>query len=270
VGTGSKINLVGLCATGIVAVVFPLLGLRSYYMHIAIVVQIYILLGLGLNLITGYAGQLSLGHAAFYAIGAYTSALLSTRLGWSFWLCAPVAAIAAAVAGMALGLPTLRLKGPYLVISTLGFGELVRLTLLNWVSLTNGPNGVRNIPAPSPLRLPGGWAVEFTGKTSYYYLLLVVLAIVLFFYYQIVHSRTGRALMAIREDQIAAEVSGINLAFHKVFAFTMGAAMAGRAGSHARIVASSSAKVRTLCTSARSMPMSATRSSPPACAAGKR
>ncbi len=213
------------------ALALPHLGLKAYYMHMAIIILVYVLLGSSLNLITGYAGQLSLAHAAFFGIGAYTSALLPLRVGWSAWAAMPVAGLLAGIAGVFLGIPTLRLKGPYLVIATLSFGEIVRQTEVNWISLTRGPMGLTGIPGLDPIRVPGVGMLAFSDKASYYYLLLVVVTGLCYLMRNLAQSRTGRAWMAIREDQVAAEVGGINLAFYKVLAFALGATVAGIAGS---------------------------------------
>lgn len=212
------------------AFVFPFMGVRSYYLHIAILGLMNALLGLGLNLIAGYTGQLSLAHAAFFGIGSYTAALCMLKIKLGFWTASLLAAVMAALVGVAFGIPTLRLKGPYFVISTLGFGEIVRLVFLNWQNVTNGPNGLTGIPAPAPIDL-GFMVLSFDTKMGAYYLILTVLLAVLFLYYNVVHSRIGRALRAIRNDQIAAEVMGINLTFYKVLAFAAGAALAGFTGA---------------------------------------
>lgn len=219
-----------LAAVALAAVLLPYSGVRSYYLHIAVLALLNALLALGLNFVAGYAGQLSLAQAAFFGIGSYTAALTMLNLKLSFWLAAPLGVAAAVLVAVAFGLPTLRLKGPYFVISTLGFGEIIRLIILNWEKVTNGPNGLVGIPAPNSLNL--GFAVlTFNSKVGAYYLILVVLAAVLYVYYRMVHSRLGRALQAIRSDQIAAEAMGINLTFYKVLAFAWAAAMAGLAGA---------------------------------------
>lgn len=212
------------------AFLFPLLGVKNYYLHIAVLSLLHVLLALGLNLIAGYAGQLSLAQAAFFGIGSYATALLMMNLKWSFWLAAPTGAFLAGLTAVAIGLPTLRLKGPYFVIASLGFGEIVRLTFLNWESVTRGPNGLPGIPAPDPISL-GFITLTFESRLENYYLILVVLLVVLFLYYNLVESRIGRALRAIRNDYIAAQVMGIHIAFYKIFAFALGAFLSGLAGA---------------------------------------
>lgn len=210
----------------VLVLLYPATKPKAYNIHIAIMMALHVLLALALNIVTGYCGQLSVGHAAFYGIGGYVSALFALNLGVPFWVTFFLAAIISALFGLLLGLPTLRLKGAYLVIATIGFGEIVRLILLNWIDLTRGPMGITGIQAPEPL-----FGIEFVSKTSYYYLLIVIIAITLLLMYKIVHSRTGRAWIAIREDQIAAEVMGIHLAKYKLIAFVISAFVAGYTGA---------------------------------------
>ncbi len=198
--------------------IFPHLGFKAYYLHIAVLSLLNILLALGLNLIAGYAGQLSLAQAAFFGIGAYVSALLMLNFQLSFWLAAPVAALCSGLVAITIGVPTLRLKGPYFVIATMGFGEIVRQIFLNWQTVTRGPNGLTGIPAPNPISL-GFVRLTFESRVENYYLILVVLLLVLVLYYNLVHSRVGRALRAIRNDYIATQVMGIHVAFYRILAF---------------------------------------------------
>ena len=227
---GITIQKVGIVLAVAAALLFPQLGVKNYYLHIAVLSLLHILLALGLNLIAGYAGQLSLAHAAFFGIGAYTTALLTLNQHWSFWLAAPIGAVVAGLVAVAIGLPTLRLKGPYFVISSMGFGEIVRLIFLNWQSVTRGPNGLPGIPAPDPINL-GFVKLTFESRMESYYLILFVLFGVLILYYNLVNSRIGRALRAIRNDYIAAQVMGIHIAFYRILAFAGGAALAGLTGA---------------------------------------
>ena len=212
------------------AFVLPFLGMRSYYLHIAVLSLINALLALGMNLPAGYAGQLSLAQAAFFGIGSYTSALCMLNLKMSFWLAATAGILLSMLVAIGFGLPTLRLKGPYFVISTLGFGEIIRLLFLNWESITRGPNGLSGIPSPDAINL-GFATLTFDTKTGCYYLILVILLLVLLVYRNLIHSRIGRAFRAIHSDQVAAEVMGINLTFYKVFAFACGAGLSALAGA---------------------------------------
>lgn len=224
------IKSIGIAAIAIIVLVLPLLKLKAYVMHIALMAGIHVMLALGLNIITGYCGQLSIGHAAFFGIGAYTSALLTLNLGISFWLAILIASVLSAVFGILLGLPTLRLKGPYLVIATLGFGEIVRLILVNWVSMTRGPMGLPGIRPPEPIAIAGTVLVNFSSKRAYYYLVLAFIVLIVILMRKLANSKTGRSFIAIREDQIAAEVMGVNLGYYKLLAFSLSALIAGFAG----------------------------------------
>ncbi|HHY94600.1 MAG TPA: branched-chain amino acid ABC transporter permease [Firmicutes bacterium] len=203
----------------------PYLVTDPYVMHIVIMTGVYMMLAASVDIIYGYAGQLNLGQAAFYAIGAYTAALLMLRLHVSYWVAMPAAGIAAAAFGILLGVPTLRLRGLYLGIATMGFSEIVRLTLLTWQKLTRGPMGLPGIPSPTI----GSFSIE--TKTAYYYLILAYLVITIFCVRRLVNSRVGKAWVAIREDEIAASAMGIDTARFKVMAFSLGAFFAGIAGS---------------------------------------
>ena len=198
-----------------------------YQINIMISALIYIMLGLGLNIVVGLAGQLVLGYAAFYAVGAYTYGLLNTYFGLGFWICLPIAGIITTICGLGLGLPVLRLRGDYLAIVTLGFGEIVRLVLLNWTSVTGGSRGVSGIPRPEFF----GVEMDLTQKTTYlYYLSLIAVTITIIVITRLKNSRVGMALQAMREDEIASEAMGINLTQVKLTAFALSSAWAGFAG----------------------------------------
>ncbi|NWB48011.1 high-affinity branched-chain amino acid ABC transporter permease LivM [Pseudomonas gingeri] len=228
----------------VIAVVFPFFS-NSYLLGVVILGLIYVLLGLGLNIVVGLAGLLDLGYVAFYAIGAYGLALGYQYLGLGFWTVLPLAAITAALAGCILGFPVLRLHGDYLAIVTLGFGEIIRLILNNWLSLTGGPNGM---PAPLPTFFglefgkrakEGGipfhefFGIAYNPDVKYYFiyavLFLVVLA-VLYIKHRLTRMPVGRAWEALREDEIACRSMGLNHVLVKLSAFTLGASTAGLAG----------------------------------------
>lgn len=209
----------------VLALAVPFILPSQYWLRVTVVAGIYAILALGLNLIAGYTGQLSLGHAAFYGIGGYTSALLALRLGVPFWISVPAAGLVAGVFGLVLGIPTLRLKGDYLAIVTVAFGELVRLLLLNWNSLTRGPMGLPQIPKP----LIFGYVLK--SNLAFYYLVLALVVLSVMVLKNLVDSRVGRALVAIRENEIAARQLGINVTELKVKAFIIGSIMAGVAGA---------------------------------------
>jgi len=194
---------------------------------LVVYVEIYAILALSLNLIAGYTGLLSLCHAAFYAIGAYVTAVGMTAGGWNFWFALLMSGIMASILGFFVGLPTLRLKGDYLAIATLGFGEVVKNVIINWDSLTRGPNGINGVPAPVV------FGIQFGFDTRFGYVLLYAVFVVLTYavVWRVVHSRFGRALEAIREDEVVVGAMGINAVKYKVVAFSLGAFFAGIAGS---------------------------------------
>lgn len=198
-----------------------------YQINIMISALIYIMLGLGLNIVVGLAGQLVLGYAAFYAVGAYTYGLLNTYFGLGFWAVLPVGGIMAALFGLMLGFPVLRLKGDYLAIVTLGFGEIIRLVLENWTSVTKGSFGLSNISRPSLF----GMEMGVTEATNYiYYIVLAAVVVTIIVVGRLKNSRIGLALQALREDEIACEAMGIDLTKVKLSAFALGSCWAGFAG----------------------------------------
>lgn len=204
----------------------PLAG-SFYQTNIMISAMLYIMLALGLNIVVGLAGQLVLGYVAFYAVGAYAYGLLNQFFGWGFWMCLPVGGLLAALFGLGLGFPVLRLRGDYLAIVTLGFGEIVRLGLLNWTSLTGGPRGISEIPRPGLFGLEMG----INESTIYiYYLVLAAVAITVAVISRLKNSRVGLALQALREDEIACEAMGIDITRVKLSAFALGSCWAGFAG----------------------------------------
>ncbi|MBM4294982.1 MAG: branched-chain amino acid ABC transporter permease [Deltaproteobacteria bacterium] len=198
--------------------------MTAYLLHLAVLSGIYVILAVSLNLIIGYAGQVSLGHAAFFGIGGYTSALVSLHFGFPFPLAVLSALVVAGTCGLGLGLPTLRLKEDYLAIVTLGFGVIVDLVFLN-LEITGGPDGLVNIPLP---RLGG---VVFRPQGLYIVLVLLTLLLILGLTYSLVRSYHGRALRAIRDHETTAQVMGINTPAYKIMIFTLAAAVAGVAGS---------------------------------------
>jgi len=209
--------------------VFPWVGLGDAWTDILTLAGLYVILALSLNVTVGYAGLLNLGHAAFYAVGAYTYALLASEQHHphvSPWLLMPLAGVTAATAGTLLGLPVLRLRGDYLAIVTLGFGEIVRITLTNLTTLTNGPNGIINVDHPRLGSLEFGVNVK-----PYYYLVWLVAGLTVVAMLRLERSRIGRAWMAIREDEMAASAQGINVTWVKLQAFATGAALAGICGA---------------------------------------
>jgi branched-chain amino acid transport system permease protein len=207
----------------ILSLVSPLI-LKDYYLDVLIISGIYILLALGLNVIVGFAGLLNLGFAAYYAIGAYAYAIANTKFGLGFWTSLPLSAMLAALAGLVVAIPALRLRGDYLAIVTLGFGEITRLVLNNWDSLTNGPNGITEIAPPSL------FGFSLSRLQHYYYIVFLFVLLSVFIIRRVELSRIGRAWKAIRENEIAASAMGINTTKYKLYAFVLGTFWAGIAG----------------------------------------
>ena len=208
-----------------VLLALPHLVTDDYAMHLAIMTAMFMMLACSVDIIYGYAGQLNLGQAAFAAIGAYIAALLMVRLDLSYWLAMPAAGLGAALIGLLLSIPTLRLRGLYLGIATMGFSEIVRLVLVLWVDVTRGPMGIPGIPTPS------FGPFLFESKTSFYYLILAYLVLTVAAIQRVVRSRMGKALMAIRDDEIAARAMGVDSGRYKMIAFSLGSFFAGVAGS---------------------------------------
>ncbi|BBP85731.1 branched-chain amino acid ABC transporter permease [Pseudomonas sp. Pc102] len=228
----------------VAAVIFPFFA-SKYLLTVVILGLIYVLLGLGLNIVVGLAGLLDLGYVAFYAIGAYGLALGYQHLGLGFWSVLPLSALAAALAGGLLGFPVLRMHGDYLAIVTLGFGEIIRLVLNNWLSFTGGPNGM---PVPSPTFFglefgrrakDGGvpfhefFGIAYNPNLKFlfiYVVLFLVVMLVLYIKHRLTRMPVGRAWEALREDEIACRSLGLNHVLVKLSAFTLGASTAGLAG----------------------------------------
>jgi branched-chain amino acid transport system permease protein len=229
-----------------IALIWPFFTGRAQ-VDIATLVLIYIMLGLGLNIVVGFAGLLDLGFVGFYAVGAYTYALLYHWAGWGFWEALPFAGAMAALFGFLLGFPVLRLRGDYLAIVTLGFGEIIRLLLINLYTLTGGPDGISGIPKPTVFGFPlarrapegtttfhdlVGWNFDNQDVIIYLYLMALCLALItLFVSNRVIRMPIGRAWEALREDEIACRSLGLNPTRIKLSAFTMGAMFAGFGGA---------------------------------------
>lgn len=209
----------------------PIFVQAKYPLHLLIMVGIWSIAASSLNLILGYTGQGSLGHAAFFGIGAYASALLMIRLGLSFWFALPLASCVAAFFGFLIGLPALRTRGSYFAIATLGFNMIVTIIIEHWEGLTQGGAGISGIPKPHPLNLPLVGKLVFTSMVTQYYLVLFFLVLTLFLIYRIVHSPVGKTYQAIRGGEPLAESLGINAMGNKLVSFTTSAFFAGLAGS---------------------------------------
>jgi branched-chain amino acid transport system permease protein len=211
---------------GVFALAFPALaGFNGYVCHVGVLALLYAVLALGLNVVPGFTGLLDLGYVGFYAVGAYTAGLLALKTGMSFWLALPLAALHGALWGVLRGAPTLRLTGDYFAIVTFGFSELVVMVAKNETWLTRGPMGLPGIEPPSALGIP------FRGEIPFYYLLLAIVGVLIVLLRRIAGSRVGRAWFAIREDEVAAEACGVNVARYKVLAFALSAGIGATAGA---------------------------------------
>ena len=221
-----RITLPGILVVGAFTLLFPHI-FSIYQTNIMISALIYVMLGLGLNIVIGLAGLLDLGYVAFFAVGAYSYALLNLHYGLVFWIALPLGGLLAAVFGIILGYPVLRLRGDYLAIVTLGFGEIIRLVLENWNEFSFGPSGISNIPKPG---LPG-MDLSLEGSTIFIFYIIVALVIfTIFVINRLENSRIGRAWIALKDDEIACQAMGINKAKTKLRAFALGATWAGMGG----------------------------------------
>lgn len=219
-------TIIALVAGSALALVFPLI-FSTYQTNIMITALMYVMLGLGLNIVVGVAGLLDLGYVAFYAVGAYTYALLNYHYHLGFWTVLPIGALFGLIFGVLLGFPVLRLRGDYLAIVTLGFGEIIRLVLENWNEFSFGPSGIANIPRP------GFFGIELNLASHINYLFYIMIGMTLFTIFivnRLQNSRIGRAWLALREDEIACQAMGIDKTKTKLTAFALGATWAGMAG----------------------------------------
>ena len=203
--------------------VFPFIA-DAYMLYVANMIGFAIIAAVGLNLLTGFTGQISLGHAAFVGVGAYASAILVTRLGFSFWLSIPFAGLVAAFAGMIIGIPSLRVKGLYLCIATLAAQFIFEFVFIHWESMTKGITGI-NIPAPSI------GSLQFVTEKEFYWITLFFVVLGVGYARNLVRSRMGRAFVAIRDRDLSAEIIGINLFRYKLSAFAISSFYAGVAGA---------------------------------------
>ena len=216
-------------------VIYPMVANR-YLIDVGITCLIYVILGLGLNVVVGLAGLLDLGYIAFYAVGAYTYSLLNLNFGLSFWTCIPVGIVFGCIAGCIIGYPTLKMRGDYLAIVTMGFGEIIRLMLNNWDNLTAGPNGLYGQAKPALIYPAFGdnglnWVVfQLKSLESLYFLVLIIAVLTVIGVRRLDRSRIGRAWVAIREDEVAAELSGVPTMWLKLLAYALGASFASVVG----------------------------------------
>jgi len=215
----------------LVLLALPFLIRDRYFQHLLVLSGIFVILTSSWNLLAGYSGLLNLGHAAFFGIGGYCSALLALKLGITPWLGLPVSGIIASLFGICLGVPSFRLSGPYLAITTIGFSEIIRLVTMNWVDLTRGSLGLYGIPPFTALTFGEGFSIRFTSEQNVYYIVLVFAFLTLVLMRKLIQSEFGITLKSMREDELGAESIGINVSRYKLTVFILSAFLAGFAGS---------------------------------------
>lgn len=213
------------------AVALPALIENPYLFHLVVISCLWAILALSMDLVLGVTGLLSAAHGALFGIGGYTSALLVVRAGMSFWPALGVAAVAAGVGALVVGLPTLRARGPYFVISSLCFGLVIQIVIDKWEAVTFGPLGVTSIPPPGPILIPGIGRLTFESLTAQYYLILAALVLTVIVVRRVVDSRVGRAFQAIRVNEELAEALGVPGMRYSLLAFVVSGVIAGVAGS---------------------------------------
>jgi branched-chain amino acid transport system permease protein len=213
---------------GLLAILLPLVIRSNYWLYMFTLVGIYIILVASLDLIYGYTGLVSLGHAAFFGIGAYACGILQTKLGFSFLPALLLGSLFTCIVSAVLGWPMLRIKGPYFALGTLALGLMVTIVIHNWDSLTGGVS-LSGIPLPPVIQCLG-YTIDFSSKRTYYYLVLLFVFLTLFFIRQITHSRPGRAFRSIRENADLAEALGVEILRYKLIAYVMASTIAGVAG----------------------------------------
>ena len=231
----NRIKRVGLVLVFIAAAAcLPFLGISfldtpnaSYSAVLVHPIAMFVLMALGLNIVVGKSGMLDLGYVAFFAIGAYAMGILGVRYEWNTWEVMPVGIVLAMFAGLLLGFPTLRLRGDYLAIVTMGFGEIIRIIALNWGGLTNGPNGIAGVPMPPPIF---GQEFDLVNQKLFFWVVLVMILLTIWMIRRLSVRRPGRAWEAIRQDEDAAELMGVPTLKYKIWSFVLGAAVGGAAG----------------------------------------
>ncbi len=220
---GAKTALLG--AAGCVLLLFPLVAPNAYQVHIINTAGIYILISLGLNIAMGFAGQYNLAMGPLWGVGAYTAALLNTRLGIPLWLNLPASMVAAGLVGGIVGLPSMKVRSHYLAIVTIGLGEVINIVLVNAQGLTGGPDGI------SRIRMPTLFGFPLDSDKRYYYVILLAVVVGFLFARRILRHRVGRSFRAIRDDYQAAKAMGVNTAYYQILAFVVSAVYAGAAGA---------------------------------------
>jgi branched-chain amino acid transport system permease protein len=215
----------------LIVLAVPSIVTGAFWQQVLTIALLNVALAMSLNLVVGYTGLLALGHGAFFGVGAYTSAILMTTHDWGFWTAFCVGGVAAGVCGSVLAAFTLRLRGHYLAIATLGFAVIVYSTLMTWISVTRGPQGIPGIPGPPDIPLGGGFVFDFGLKASYLYLAGVFAILCYLLFRRIIRSPVGDALTAIREDEVSALSLGIRTFWWKSFSLTVSAVVAGLTGA---------------------------------------
>ncbi|WP_223476402.1 branched-chain amino acid ABC transporter permease [Oricola indica] len=212
------------------AIAFPHLLTSNYFIHLAILAMIWMIVAQGANVIQGYTGYVSIAQAGFMGIGAYSSALLSIEAGFPVWIAILVSPFFTAVASLIAGYPSLRVKGHYFAIVTLAMNMVIFIVLVNWIPVTGGESGLPGIPAPEPIVI-GDFELNFLRRNTYYYLVLAALALVMLLVVAVVRSRVGLVLQAIRQNETLAEAAGVACWRYKLFSFVFSASLAGFAGA---------------------------------------
>ena len=213
--------------TYLILILVPFVVKDQYVIRVICLIGVYSILALSLNLIAGYMGQTSMGHAALYLLGGYFSALPGSKLGWPFWVTLPIGILGGALGGLLLGCATMNLSGSYMAVITLAFSKVVEMIVLNWNSVTNGPLGVRQIPKPELF----GFGFK-TSNGGFYWLILVMVTIAIIISLHLVNSKFGRSIRAIKEDELAAKLMGVNTSLYRVQTVVISGAMAGMAGAY--------------------------------------
>lgn len=228
---GRFYRLIIICLILFIPILANQLNIRNFILHLIIISCVFAILAMSLNLLLGITGQASIAHAGFFGIGAYISALLTMKLNIPFWISLPCAGVGAGIAGILIGIPSLRMRGIHFAIATFAFNELLHLVFYNWKAVTNGSDGIPSIPAPNPIPIPFLGEVEFSNKLIYAYFAILVTMFVLAIINRIVKSRVGRAFVSIREHEELAISLGINSTGFKIMSFVVSSFFAGIAGS---------------------------------------
>lgn len=221
---------VGLVVLALAALLLPLGVKLPYYQHLVILALIWVVLSQGQNLIQGFTGYVSIAQAGFMGIGAYASTLMSVKLGWPVWLTMAAAPLVTAALAVLAGYPSLRVKGHYFAIVTLAYNMVIFIVLMTWSSLTGGEAGITNVPRPPNIAV-GGLVWDFGSRVGYYYLVLAAAVLATVLCALILHSRVGRVLLAIRQNEVLIEAAGVQTWRYKLFAFVISASLAGLAGA---------------------------------------